>query len=71
MVGFGMQWHHLDNMKTVCTSLHADNHTINQFFFQAACSWASAHRGKWGQLTPLEKMDEKLKSEHMQKRAVF
>jgi len=32
-VGFGMQWHHLDNMKTVCTSLQADNHTINQFFF--------------------------------------
>ena len=30
--------------------------------------WASAHRGKWGQLTPLEKMDEKLKSENMQKR---
>jgi len=33
--------------------------------------WASAHRGKWGQLTPLEKMDEKLKSENMQERAVF
>jgi len=33
-------------------------------------SWASAHRGKWGQLTPW-KMDEKLKSENMQKRAVF
>ena len=31
---------------------------------------ASAHRGKWGQLTPW-KMDEKLKSENMQKRAVF
>jgi len=28
--------------------------------------------GKWGQLTPLAgKMDEKLKSENMQKRAVF
>ena len=33
-------------------------------------AWASAHRGKWGQLTP-GKMDEKLKSENMQKRAVF
>jgi len=32
--------------------------------------WASAHRGKWGQLTPW-KMDEKLKSENMRKRAVF
>jgi len=30
--------------------------------------WASAHRGKWGQLTPRKKMDEKLKSENMQKR---
>jgi len=28
--------------------------------------WAFAHRGKWGQLTPL-KMDEKLKSENTQK----
>jgi len=28
--------------------------------------WASAHRGKWGQLTPW-KNDEKLKSENMQK----
>ena len=31
-------------------------------------TWASAHRGKWGQLTSL---DEILKSENMQKRAVF
>jgi len=31
-------------------------------------SWASAHRGKWGQLTPLKKMDKKLKNENMQKR---
>jgi len=30
-------------------------------------TWASAHRGKWGQLTPPWKMDEKLKSESMQK----
>jgi len=27
----------------------------------------SAHRGKWSQLTPPEKMDEKLKRENMQK----
>jgi len=33
--------------------------------------WASAHRGKWSQLTPPGKMDEKLKSENMQKKAVF
>jgi len=26
-----------------------------------------AHRGKWGQVIPLKKMDEKLKSENMQK----
>ena len=31
------------------------------------CAWASAHRGKWSQLTPTLKMDEKLKSENMQK----
>jgi len=30
-------------------------------------AWASAHKGKWGQLTPLGKMDEKIKSENMQK----
>jgi len=34
------------------------------------CTWASAHTGKWGQLTPW-KMDEKLKSKNMQKRAIF
>jgi len=22
-----MQWHQLDHMQTICTSLHADNHT--------------------------------------------
>ena len=33
--------------------------------------WASAHRGKWGQLTHLEKWIKKIKSENMQKRAVF
>ena len=30
-------------------------------------SWASAHTGKWGQLTPPGKTDEKLKSGNMQK----
>jgi len=30
--------------------------------------WASAHRGKWGRLIPLGKMDEKLKSEDMHKK---
>ena len=35
-------------------------------------AWASTHRGKWGQLSSLtEIMDEKLKSENMQKTAVF
>jgi len=33
--------------------------------------WASAHRVKWGQLIPPRKMDEKIKSENMQKTAVF
>jgi len=31
-------------------------------------AWASAHRSKWGQLTPPGKTDEKLKSEKMQKK---
>ena len=30
-------------------------------------AWASAHRGKWGQLTPPGNIDEKLRSENMQK----
>ena len=25
--GFGTQWHQLDNMQTICTSLQTDNHT--------------------------------------------
>ena len=37
---------------------------------QQTVAWASAHRGKWGQLTPL-KMDEKLKKRKHAKRAVF
>jgi len=52
-----------------------ENPEINYFFACAECpstgkSWASAHRGNWGQVTP-GKMGEKLKSENMQKRAVF
>jgi len=38
-------------------------------------AWASAHRGKWGQLwkngVSSGKMGEKLKSENIQKRAVI
>jgi len=30
-----------------------------------------AHRGKWDQLTPPGKIDEKIKSKNMHKRAVF
>ena len=33
--------------------------------------WASAHRSKWGQPTPPGKIDEKLKSENMQKKSSF
>jgi len=25
MMGFGMQWHQLDHMQTICTSLQTDN----------------------------------------------
>ena len=38
--------------------------------FQAMRSWASAHRGKWGQLTPLEN-GWKIKKRKHAKRAVF
>jgi len=34
-------------------------------------SWASAHRGKWVSWPLPGKIDEKLKNENMQKRAVF
>jgi len=27
-----MQWHQLDHMQTICTSLHKDNDLITQFF---------------------------------------
>jgi len=26
MMGFGMQWHQLGQMQTICTSLQTDNH---------------------------------------------
>jgi len=26
MMGFGMQWHQLDHMQAICTSLHTDHH---------------------------------------------
>ena len=53
----------------VCEALLSAKYTVPTME-PALGSWASAHRGKWGQLTPW-KMDEKLKSENMQKRAVF
>ena len=27
MMGFGMQWHQLDHMQTICTSFRTDNQT--------------------------------------------
>jgi len=33
----GMQWHQLDHMQTICTSLQTGNHHIIQFL-QAGCS---------------------------------
>ena len=29
--GFGMQWHPLDHMQTICTSFQTDNHTNSMF----------------------------------------
>jgi len=39
-VVFAMQWHQLDHMQTICTSLHTDNHTNTSSlsFLQAGCS---------------------------------
>jgi len=57
-----LQWHPLDHMQ-VCTSLQTDNHASIpplKFFYTPDALPA-----------PLEKMDEKLKSENMQKTAVF
>jgi len=34
-------------------------------------AWASAHRGKWGQLTPLEKWMKNKISDNMKKGAFF
>jgi len=36
----GWQWHHLDHMQTICTSLQTDNHTNTSppIFLQAGCS---------------------------------
>jgi len=42
----------------------------NQFATGQMAAWASAHRGKWGQLTPW-KMGEKLKCENMQKSSFY
>jgi len=43
---------------------------LGNHWYSCIKPWVSAHRGKLGQLTPW-KMDEKLKSENMQNRAVF
>jgi len=41
--GFGMQWHQLDYMQTMCTSLETDNHTNTSWLLQAGCSsWCPA-----------------------------
>ena len=38
--GFGMQWHQLGHMQTICTSLQTDNHSNSSSlnFLQAGCS---------------------------------
>jgi len=37
---FGMQWHQLDRMQSICTLLQTDNHTNTSSlnFLQAGCS---------------------------------
>ena len=44
-MGFGMQWHQLDHMQTICTSLQADNdtNTSSLIFVLSGCSsWHQA-----------------------------
>ena len=39
-MGFGMQWHQLDHMQTVCTLRQTDNHTDTLFTGPGKCvSW--------------------------------
>jgi len=33
MMVLGMQWHQLDNMQTICASLHTDNQTPHHSIF--------------------------------------
>ena len=38
-MGFGgWQWHQLDHMQTICTSLQTDNHTSSLDFYRPECS---------------------------------
>ena len=39
-MGLGMQWHQLDHVQTICTSLQTDNHTNTSSLnvLQAGCS---------------------------------
>ena len=42
----------------VCTHTHTHTHTLSTCSgggYESAYTWASAHRGRWGLLTPLEK----------------
>jgi len=58
----------------VCVFLNANKLTLHHcehLFDGITTAWVPAHEGKWGQLTPPGKMDEKLNNENMQKRAVF
>ena len=46
-MGFGMQWHQLDHMQTICTSIQTDNHTNTwslNFYGPDALSDAKFHQ---------------------------
>ena len=36
-MGFGMQWHQLDHMQTICTWLQTDNYTNTSMNMQIGC----------------------------------
>ena len=54
-----------------CVGQFGDDHrrpTVDFYFVLVSClSWASAHRGKWGQLTPPEKWMKKQKAKTWKK----
>ena len=63
-------WHNIVHNKRLNCVRRAAQTTNDVILSANHRAWASAYRGKWGQLTLLEKWT-KIKSENMQKKTVF